>query len=88
LQFLRSIHERQIAVASTVPAFADESMLVWLASRSLSGEREGPPTRRFATTPADGLRETRERRLVSLTFASWNRVGEWLRRLESLRLVA
>jgi recombinase len=36
----------------------------WLASRSLSAS-EGPPTRRFATTPADSLREKRERRLVS-----------------------
>jgi hypothetical protein len=26
--------------------------------------------------------------LVSLTFASWNRIGEWLRRLEQLRRVA
>jgi hypothetical protein len=29
-----------------------------------------------------------KRRLVTLTFASWNQVGEWLRRLESLRQVA
>jgi len=26
-----------------------------------------------------------ERRLVSLTFASWNQIGAWLRRLEGLR---
>jgi len=25
---------------------------------------------------------------ASLTFASWNRIGEWLRRLEALRRVA
>ena len=27
-------------------------------------------------------------RLVSQTFASWNRIGEWLRRVNSLRLSA
>jgi len=26
--------------------------------------------------------------LASLTFASWNQIGEWLRRLEALRRVA
>ena len=26
--------------------------------------------------------------LVTLTFVSWNRIGEWLRRLEALRYVA
>ena len=64
LRFLRSISERQIAVASSVPAVADESVRVACQPESL-GEREGPPTRRFATTPADSLREKGERRLVS-----------------------
>jgi hypothetical protein len=26
-----------------------------------------------------------ERRLVAQTFASWNRMGEWLRRLDAIR---
>jgi hypothetical protein len=55
--FLRSISERQIAGASTVPAFADESVFGWLASRSLSVVTViGPPTRRFAAATADSLR--------------------------------
>jgi hypothetical protein len=29
-----------------------------------------------------------ERRLVTLTFASWNQIGEWLRPLEAVRRVA
>ena len=38
----------------------------WLASRSLSPQTvRVPPTRRFATAPADSLRLNRERRLVS-----------------------
>ena len=31
------------------------------------------------------LRLTGERRLVSLTFASWNRIAGWLRQVASLR---
>jgi len=27
----------------------------------------------------------RERRLLSLIFASWNQIGEWLRRLDGVR---
>src|SRR6266540_6428153 len=48
-------------------------------------DRDGPPTRRSSATPADSLRLTGERRLVSLTFASWNQVTGWLRRVDSLR---
>ena len=32
--------------------------------------------------------EKREERMVSLMFASWNHIGEWLRRVERLRQVA
>jgi hypothetical protein len=32
--------------------------------------------------------QSAEESLVTLTFASWNRIGEWLRRLEQLRKVA
>jgi hypothetical protein len=42
----------------------------------------------FATATADSLREKGERRLVTLTFASWNRIREGLRRLDALRRVA
>ena len=41
-RFLRSIGERQIAVTSTVPAFVDESVFGWLASRSLVRKRRRP----------------------------------------------
>jgi hypothetical protein len=33
---------------------------------------------------ADSLRERPERKLVTLTFASWNRIAPWLRRLNTL----
>lgn len=49
LRLMRSISERRIAVASTVPAVGDESVLGWLASRS---EREVRLRGRFATVPA------------------------------------
>ena len=35
-----------------------------------------------------GLLMTVERKLVSLNFASWNQLENWLRRLEHLRKVA
>jgi hypothetical protein len=62
----------------------------WLASRS-SHVRE---VRRrgvvffLIAAMADSLRTEPERRLVSLAFASWNRIREWLRRLDALRCVA
>jgi len=34
------------------------------------------------------LRMATERRLVSLNFTSWNRIGEWLRQLGALRAAA
>jgi len=39
----------------------------------------------FAKAAADSLREKGQRRLVSLNFASWNPICEWLRRLDALR---
>src|ERR671919_404787 len=60
-----------------LPAVTDSSVADSASARNESGtecdglpavvsriEREGPPTRRFATTPADSLREKRERRRV------------------------
>lgn len=47
-----------------------------------------PPARRFATAPADSLREARERRLVSQIFTSWNQMAEWLRRVDGVRAAA
>jgi len=41
----------------------------------------------YAAT-ADSLREKSERRLVTLTFASWNRISDWLRQVDGLREVA
>ena len=64
-------NSKSIAIATVAPA-ADGSFgsplrleLGWLAGRSLSERAQGPPTPRFATTPADSLRQNRERRLVS-----------------------
>jgi hypothetical protein len=41
-----------------------------------------------AAAPADSLRLHRERRLVSLSFASWNQLDGWLREIEWLRRAA
>ena len=40
------------------------------------------------SSPADSLREKRERRLVSLDFASWNRISVFLARLDGVRRAA
>ncbi len=42
----------------------------------------------YTKASADSLREESERRLVSLNFASWNLISDWLRRLGALRAVA
>jgi hypothetical protein len=46
--------------------------------------RAGTARRLGRTTSA----RTGERRLVTQTFASWNQIGEWLRRLSALRQAA
>jgi hypothetical protein len=53
---------------------------LWLASRSLSVRKAGVHLRVAlrATAPADSLRRGRERGLVSLAFASWNQICQWL----------
>jgi hypothetical protein len=58
------------------------------------GPRSGSRTR-LALDPSRGLPTVahayvgkRERRLVSLTFASWNQIREWLRRLDAIQRVA
>lgn len=41
-----------------------------------------------AKATADNLREKTERRLVSLTFASSNLIGDFLRKIDALRAAA
>jgi hypothetical protein len=41
-----------------------------------------------ASRSSDQVFLARERRLVSLTFASWNQIHGWLKRLEGLREAA
>src|SRR5437870_3374504 len=46
----------------------------------------GPPSRwQIVRASADSLACIHERRLVTLTFASWNPLRSWLRQLDSLR---
>ena len=61
-------------------------MKEWLASRSSQGR--GPPSRPSSQhAKADNLRPEPERRLVTLTFASWNQIAAWLLALDRLRQV-
>ena len=61
----------------------------WLASRSLSSQavvvRLRVAPRRLRRT---AFACSRERRLVSLNFASWNRREGWLRGIDGLRAIA
>jgi hypothetical protein len=79
-------------VASTAPLFnylapsesADEKMDCEVRLRQGYG---GQPSRGLPTV-AHAEVDKRERRLVSLNFASWNQLATWLTRLDSLRRAA
>ena len=59
-------------------------MKEWLASRSSMRV----VTSASAKATADSLPEKPERRLVTLTFTSWNQLDQWLRQVEELRRAA
>ena len=55
-------------------------------ARRRRSARNGPPSRwQIVRASADSLACIHERRLVTLTFASWNPLRSWLRQLDSLR---
>ena len=68
--------------------------LAWNTSSSssityapLRGDSGGQPSRGLPTDAHADV-DKRERRLVSLTFASWNHIQEWVSRIEWLRKAA
>ncbi len=54
----------------------------------LRGERDTPLSRRLAWHRRVAPYAIRTVNLVSLTFASWNQIGRWIRQLDGLREAA
>jgi hypothetical protein len=62
-------------------------MKEWSVRSAFAKAPAGQPSRGLPTE-AHAYVGKRERRLVTLTFASWNQIGEWLRRIKALRQAA
>lgn len=88
MRFLRSIRERQIVVAPTVPALMNVCRLACQPESLGASVWSAYAACDRVPAPADSLREKGERRLVSRVFAGWNQLDGWLRQVEGLRRVA
>jgi hypothetical protein len=76
-----------IAVAqgkSRQPAFAEASAF---APGGFGGQDGGQPSRGWPAV-AHATAGSRERRLVSLNFTSWNQLDAWLRQVDRMRRAA
>ena len=75
--------------AVTAPPFKYLASTESVACQPKLEGASGPPSRPSSQhAMADNLRPARERKVVSLNFASWNQLDEWLRQVEWLRRAA